>query len=90
MVDGPNEIELVSNVVDVTIDTWDSSAAVWAGLHDIVFDPSPTGLLNGKYEREVDFRAYMPHKREKDLALRNMRYIDGLVSKYNDRHSISV
>ena len=88
MVDGPNEIELVSNVVDVSIDTWDSSAAVWAGLHDIVFDRSPTGLIMGKYEKEVDFRAYMPHQREKDLAKRNIRYIDGLVSAYNDRHQI--
>ncbi len=88
MVDGPNEIELVSNVLDVTIDTWDSSAAVWAGLHNIVFDPSPTGLVMGKFEKEVDFKTYKPHQREKDLAHRNIRYIDGLVSAYNVKHQI--
>ena len=54
MVDGPNEISLVR---DFHIDTWDSSAGVWAGLNGISFDNSPTGLINGKFEKHVDFSA---------------------------------
>ena len=54
MVDGPNEIELLWPYVN-NIATWDSSAAVWAGLNGIRFDNSPTGLINGKFELEVDF-----------------------------------
>lgn len=40
MVDGPNEIMLVKDYLDV-IDTWDSSAAVWGGFCGIGFDGSP-------------------------------------------------
>ena len=54
MVDGPNEIELLKPYHDY-IATWDSSAAVWAGLNGIRFDSSPTGLIDGKFEKEVDF-----------------------------------
>ena len=54
MVDGPNEIELLWPYAG-NIATWDSSAAVWAGLNGIKFDNSPTGLINGKFEKEVDF-----------------------------------
>lgn len=54
MVDGPNEIELLEGYHQY-IRTWDSSAAVWAGLHNIRFDNSPTGLKNGKFEKEVEF-----------------------------------
>lgn len=54
MVDGPNEIELLWPYIS-NIATWDSSAAVWAGLNNIKFDNSPTGLVNGKFETEVDF-----------------------------------
>lgn len=54
MVDGPNEIELVKEFHDF-IFSWDSSAAVWAGLNGISFDRSPTGLINGKFEKEVEF-----------------------------------
>jgi hypothetical protein len=67
MVDGPNEIKLCK---DFKIDTWDSSAAVWAGLNDITFDSSPTGLINGKFEKEVDFSHYST-----DITLlQNVRY----------------
>ena len=52
MVDGPNEISLVKHF---NIDTWDSSAAVWTGLNGIRFDESPTGLIDGKFEKDVDF-----------------------------------
>lgn len=56
MTDGPREISLMKDYgYDQFIHTWDSSAAVWAGLHNIFFDKSPTGLKNGKFEKEVDF-----------------------------------
>lgn len=54
MVDGPNEIRLLKPYHDY-IFSWDSSAAVWAGIHGIRFDKSPTGLMNGKFEKEVEF-----------------------------------
>jgi hypothetical protein len=75
MVDGPNEIELCSRF---HIDTWDSSAAIWAGLNDIAFDTSPTGLVNGKYEKEVDFAFSTSDKAKIDLAKSNMKYINDL------------
>jgi hypothetical protein len=54
MVDGPNEIDLLSEFHQ-HIYSWDSSAAVWAGLNYIRFDQSPSGLMEGKFEHEVDF-----------------------------------
>jgi hypothetical protein len=54
MTDGPNEIDLC-HTYQVLINSWDTSAAVWAGMNDIEFDSSPTGLINGKFEEEVDF-----------------------------------
>lgn len=75
MVDGPNEIELCSQF---DIDTWDSSAAIWAGLHKIAFDSSPTGLIDGKFEKEVDFNFSTLDKERIDLAKSNMKYINDL------------
>lgn len=77
MVDGPREIELVKEYHDV-IDTWDSSAAVWAGLNGIKFDNSPTGLMNGKFEKEVDFSARIEDPEYINTACQNMQYIDKL------------
>ena len=57
------------------IDTWDSSAAVWAGLHGIKFDNSPTGLVQGKFEKEVDFNFVGGDTK---VAVSNMKYIDSL------------
>lgn len=54
MTDGPNEIELL-RPYHKYIATWDSSAAIWAGLNGLRFDNSPTGLINGKFEHEVKF-----------------------------------
>ena len=54
MVDGPNEIDLLSEFHQ-HIFSWDSSAAVWAGLNYIRFDQSPSGLMDGKFEHEVNF-----------------------------------
>ena len=54
MTDGPNEVTLLKQYHPY-IFSWDSSAAFWAGAHGIRFDHSPTGLIDGKFEREVDF-----------------------------------
>jgi len=79
MVDGPNEIELL-RPFHPYIASWDSSAAVWAGLNGIRFDNSPTGLVNGKFELEVDFNhsGAMPVDILNDV-LYNISYIDQLV-----------
>ena len=77
MLDGPNEISLMR---DFHIDTWDSSAGVWAGLNGLAFDHSPTGLTNGKFEKHVDFQAKFE---DTTLAESNMRVIDNLVDRYN-------
>ena len=81
MVDGPNEIELCSRF---HIDTWDSSAAIWAGLNNITFDNSPTGLVDGKYEVEVDFNFNTLDKVKIDLAKSNMKYINDLCGEYTN------
>jgi hypothetical protein len=80
MVDGPNEIELCRQF---HIDTWDSSAAIWAGLNQIAFDNSPTGLIDGKYEKEVDFNFSTLDKVRIDLAKSNMKYINDLCGEVN-------
>lgn len=83
MVDGPNEIKLMEPYRDY-IDTWDSSAGVWLGLNGRTFDNSPTGIIDGKFEKEVDFDL-----KEADvtidnynLAKYNIDYIDRIVAKY--------
>ena len=75
MVDGPNEINLMARWLDY-IDTWDSSAAVWAAMCGIEFDNSPTGLINGKNEIEVDFDHNSATIAQIAAAMRNIRYID--------------
>ncbi len=54
MTDGPREIDLVREYHQ-HIFSWDSSTAIWHGIHNIKYDHTPTGLRNGKYEEEVDF-----------------------------------
>ncbi|CAB5220912.1 hypothetical protein UFOVP245_45 [uncultured Caudovirales phage] len=81
MVDGPNEI-MYMEPFGKYIDTWDSSAAVWAGLNGISFDRSPTGLINGKFEEEVDFNFKTDDTAKLDLAKANMEYIDKLSYAY--------
>jgi len=85
MVDGPNEIGLVSRWLDY-IDTWDSSAAVWAGMCDIEFDESPTGLIDGKNEIEVDFDHNSATIAQIASALKNIRYIDDLIGSPNGKY----
>jgi hypothetical protein len=82
MVDGYREVELLCQPFGQYIDTWDSSAAVWYGLNNIAFDGSPSGALNGKYEKEVDFDFHTDDISLKNLALDNMRKIDDLCQRY--------
>jgi len=79
MVDGPNEIDLLRPFHQF-IASWDSSAAIWAGINGICFDNSPTGLIDGKFEAEVDF-AYKKGLTVDQITaiLYNIGYIDNLV-----------
>lgn len=79
MVDGPNEIDLVKDY-HRCITSWDSSAAVWAGLCNIAFDNSPTGLINGKNEIEVDFSHTGADNKQLGLATHNMQHIDRMTN----------
>lgn len=80
MVDGPNEIMLVKDYL-YAIDSWDSSAAIWAGLNGISFDNSPTGLVDGKFEEEVDFNYTGASVDLLASAMDNTKYIDDLINK---------
>lgn len=78
MTDGPNEIELL-RPYHLYIRSWDSSAAVWAGINGIGFDNTPTGLRLGKFEKEVDFKmgdALSLNQHEK--IMKNINYINSL------------
>ena len=81
MVDGPNEIALMQ---EFGIDTWDSSAAIWAGFNGVEFDNSPTGLFDGKFEKHVDFQAKIEDNNLVQLAKHNMDYINELVRGINE------
>lgn len=80
MLDGPNEIWILKDFL-LHFSTWDSSAAVWTGLNGIEFDKSPTGMINGKYEKEVDFNHDSATIEEIGLAMRNLKHIDNLIIK---------
>lgn len=80
MLDGPGEIRLMEPFKEY-IDTWDSSAAIWLGLHaGKTFDTSPTGLINGKYEEEVNFN--YENERGKLNAVINMSIINNYMMMY--------
>jgi hypothetical protein len=76
MVDGPREIQLLREFHKY-IYTWDSSAAVWAGMNGIRFDNSPTGLRFGKFEKEVEFHGVLEHN-PADVNY-NTDFINGLI-----------
>lgn len=79
MVDGPKEIKLLERYHDY-IFSWDSSAAIWAGMNGITFDDSPTGLLNGKFEKEVDFNIkIMLSDQQKDNIINNINFINRFI-----------
>ncbi len=79
LVDGPNEVRLLKKYAEY-IYSWDSSSAVWAGLNGLSYDDSPTGLINGKFEKEVDFDFELDEadQRYLNLARDNMKYLDRL------------
>lgn len=79
MVDGPKEIDLVKNF---TIDSWDSSAPIWYAANGIEFDNSPTGAINGKFEKHVDFSAVYTDTELLDIVARlryNIRFINEML-----------
>ena len=87
MLDGPNEIFILKDFMKF-FHTWDSSAAVWTGLNNIAFDDSPTGLINGKFEEEVDFSHKSATIEQIGLAMKNLKYIDNLLHKaYNESNT---
>jgi hypothetical protein len=76
MVDGPNEISLVKDFHKY-IYSWDSSSAIWAGMNSIRYDNSPTGLINGKFEKEVDF--FFKKEYNDEDVLYNINHINKLI-----------
>lgn len=80
MTDGPNEIELLEEYHPY-IYSWDSSAAVWAGLNGRGFDRSPSGLQYGKLEEEVDFGYKEEVQSMIHIVESNIRYVDFLCQK---------
>jgi len=54
LLDGPNEVSLLKQFHKY-IYSWDSSSAPWAAISGVSYDQSPTGLMDGKIETEVDF-----------------------------------
>jgi len=79
MTDGPNEIRLLKDAgFRDYIYSWDSSAAVWAGLNEVNFDGSPSGLINGKLESEVDFSLSRASESAMSIVRSNIEYINKL------------
>jgi hypothetical protein len=82
MTDGPNEIGEAMRFPSF-IDSWDSSAATWAGIEGVRFDNSPTGLMNGKVKSHVDFSVDFDETRLSDIKF-NIAFIDNRVRAYNE------
>ena len=80
MTDGPREIEFLQQYRDV-IESWDSSAAVWAGCEKTQFDMTTmTGLRDGKLESHVDFK-FKPNARHRQIAWQNMRTLNATLKE---------
>lgn len=77
MTDGPKEISLLQSF-EPFIYSWDTSSAVWAGINGICYDNSPTGLIDGKFEVEVDFGSDIEH--DPLDVIHNMVIIDRYLS----------
>lgn len=82
LTDGPNEILLAASL-PIVIDTWDSSSAIWAGLNGIVYDSSPTGLIEGKVRMHVDFDFNTQDVNLLIRARENVEYIESITRQYN-------
>jgi len=80
MLDGPNEIGLLKEFLS-EFSSWDSSAAVWAGINRLRFDDSPTGMIKGKFEKEVLFDHNTANLDEISYATKNLKYIDGMIDE---------
>lgn len=80
MTDGPNEIQLLTKSGFAKyIYSWDSSAAVWAGINYVGFDRSPSGRMYGKFEHEVDFARSVELSAQATLiTTENIGYINKL------------
>jgi hypothetical protein len=79
MLDGPNEILLMRDFAPY-ITSWDSSAAIWAGLHGLKFSEKlPLGIRQ-KFELEVDFNFRTHDDMLIQSAHENMFYIENLVN----------
>lgn len=76
----PGEVELVKEYWN-DIFSWDSSGAVWAGLHGISYDTSPTGQINGKFEKEVEFDFKTTDRASIATAKRNIEILHRAGSK---------
>ena len=48
-------------------------------MNGIRFDTSPTGLVDGKFEKEVDFNYATSDTDKIEMAKYNMKYIDDLL-----------
>lgn len=73
----PGEVELVRDYWN-DIFSWDSSGAVWAGLHNIGYDNSPTGQINGKFEEEVNFDFTTTNQDLIKLAQKNIAILESI------------
>jgi hypothetical protein len=88
MTDGPNETALLGPfIADGVIDTWDTSAAVWAGIEGVAFDNSPTGLVNGKVKSHVDFDRELDDSKLSTIV-RNMDVIDKSVDFFSNYNGV--
>lgn len=77
MTEGPNEIQLLEPYHRY-IYSWDSSAAVWAGINGVQFDHSPSGLTYGKIDSEVDFSYSHEIPTHTKIIHSNIQYINNL------------
>lgn len=78
MTDGPNELKLLKTYQQYIL-TVDSSSPVWAGINNIPYDESPTGLINGKFELEVDFDIPL-QPTTVELIMSNLNKLDDILS----------
>lgn len=75
LVDGYKEIEFFKPY-KYYINSIDSSQPIWHGHLGIKYDDTPTGLLHGKNETEVDFYTNLKNI---DIGLYNLNQIDKLI-----------